>query len=324
MICPFCRSKEIGKLFPLDRRVYGDTFSIMMCAECRIAWTAPFPDKDEMSEYYPDEYHGKGGKERFITLLELFVRNSRKMRAREVSAMNAGVPGRILDAGSGRGWMLSILRQWGWDVYGTELSPQSSTFARERLNLKLFTKELGDCDLPSNHFDVLTMWHVLEHLHDPMATLKEANRILKDGGKLIVEVPDFGGFQAKLFRNKWFHLDSPRHLFHFNSATLKKCLELCGFEVVKSKNFSWEYDLFGFVQSVLNFVCFNFDYLYNFLRSREGRMIKGNPLKYSWDLFVTIVAFPFLLALSLPVASVSSLLGKGGTLKLYCRKERSS
>ena len=324
MICPFCKCSELNKLFTIDKRVYGGIFSVMRCEKCNLAWTAPLPPESEIAQYYPDEYHGSTGKQRFIPLLERLVKGSRKKRAKEVSELFSHRPGKVLDIGAGRAWMLSVLKSWGWDVCGTELSLKSSTFARERLNLEIYTKELHQCAFPSCNFDVVTMWHVLEHLHDPLSALNEVNRILKDGGYLIVEVPNFGGFQASLFRNKWFHLDAPRHLYHFGHETLKKYLEDCGFEVVKSKNFSWEYDLFGFIQSTLNFVCYKFDYLYNFLRSREGKMIKGNPLKYIWDFIVSLTAFPLLLLLSLPLASLSSMFGRGGTLKLYCRKERQS
>lgn len=319
-MCPFCKSDKTGKLFDLDKRVYGDRFSIVKCEVCGIAWTDPIPDEREISKFYPEEYHGKMGRHRFMPVMEFLVWLSRRKRAKEVSSLNSDLAGKILDIGCGRGWMISILKSMGWEVYGTELSVESSSFARESLNLNVLTKKVADCNFQSGYFDVVTLWHVLEHLPDPISGLREINRVLKDNGALVVEVPDFGGFQARLFGNKWFHLDSPRHLFHFTDKTLKRCLEDTGFKVIKRRNLSWEYDLFGFVQSILNLLCFKFDYLYNFLRSRDGRMIKGHPLRYIWDLLASIVLFPFLLAASVPVSLISSALGAGGTIKYHCIK----
>lgn len=320
MTCPFCGSSKTKKLFNLDKRVYGDRFLVAVCEDCAAAWTDPLLNEGKIAQYYPEEYHGKMGKRRFMPVMEFLVWLSRRKRAREVSSLNSDQPGRILDIGCGRGWMISILKSMGWEVHGTELSLESSSFARETLNLNVLTKKVADCNFQSGYFDVVTLWHVLEHLLDPISGLKEINRVLKDKGALVVEVPDFGGFQARLFGNKWFHLDSPRHLFHFTDKTLKRCLEDAGFKVVKRRNLSWEYDLFGFVQSSLNLLCFKFDYLYNFLRSRDGRMIKGHPLRYIWDLLASTVLFPFLLAASVSVSLISSALGAGGTIKYHCIK----
>lgn len=324
MMCPFCKSEKTKRLFSLDKRVYGERFSVVGCKDCGIAWTDPIPDESEIPLFYPEEYHGKMGKHRFMPLMEFLVWLSRRKRAKEVSSLNSGIPGRILDIGCGRGWMLSILKKMGWEVYGTELSLESSSFAREKLNLNVLTKKVADCSFPPGYFDVVTLWHVLEHLPAPIPTLWEINRILKDNGALVIEVPNFGGFQARLFKNKWFHLDSPRHLFHFTDKTLRTCLENAGFKVIKSRNISWEYDLFGFAQSTLNYICFKFDYLYNFLRSKEGRMLSGSPLKYIWDLLVSVAFFPFLLAISVFVSVFSSMSGAGGTIKFHCIKRSDS
>lgn len=319
-MCPLCKSNKIKKLFNLDKRAHGDRFSVAVCEECEVAWTDPIPDEREISKFYPEEYHGKMGRHRFMPVMEFLVWFSRSKRAKEVSSLNSDLPGKILDIGCGRGWMISILKGMGWEVCGTELSTESSSFARERLNLNVFTKKVADCNFEKGYFDVVTLWHVLEHLPDPISGLREINRVLKDNGALVVEVPDFGGLQSRLFGNKWFHLDSPRHLFHFTDKTLKKCLEGAGFKVIKRRNMSWEYDLFGFIQSTLNFVCFKFDYLYNFLRSKDGRMIKGHPIRYIWDLLASIFLSPFLLAASVPVSLISSALGAGGTIKYHCIK----
>lgn len=320
--CPACEGKRTKRLFGLDKRASKGDLSVARCEDCGISWTAPLPDKADIAALYPHEYYGGGSKERFPTLVESLVRLSRRRRARKIIKLNSDIPGRVLDIGCGRGWMLNFLKMEEWEAYGTELSSESSHFAREHLKLNVIINKVEECSFPSSHFDVVTLWHTLEHLLEPFRTLEEVSRILKGDGLLIVEVPNFGGLQARIFRNKWFHLDSPRHLYHFDDKTLTKYLEKTGFKVMKFRNLSWQYDIFGFVQSALNICCFNFDFLYNLMRSKEGWTATArNPLKYTWDLFITALIVPLLIPVSIIVAPLSSLFGKGGTIRIYCRKK---
>lgn len=315
--CPVCGGEKIKFLFGLDKRIAKDRFSIAICGECGIAWTNPLPDKGELAAFYPSSYHGSVGEERFISSVEFLVRLSRGKRAKEIEKLASATRGKILDIGCGRGWMLGYLKERGWETYGTELSSDSSYFAREHLKLNVLTKNIEDCSFPSQYFDAVTLWHTLEHLpQSPLSILKEISRIMKVGGLLIIEVPNFGGLQAGLFKNKWFHLDSPRHLYHFDIATLKGCLEKTGFRVIKFQNYSWQYDLFGFVQSMLNIFCPRFDYLYNLLRNREEKRTRKGQL----DIIVTIVITPLLLPVAVIVASLSPFFRMGGILRYYCVK----
>jgi len=216
--------------------------------------------------------------------------------------------------------MLGILKEKGHEVHGTELSEESSCFATDTHGVDVHTREVQECNFPSDYFNTVTIWHVLEHLHDPPSVISEVQRVLKKDGTLIVAVPDFGGIQARLFKNKWFHLDVPRHLYHFTDTALIKLLEVKGFNVVSRRNISLEYDIFGFMQSSLNFTCFNFDYLYNLIRREEGKMSKAKGLKLLWDLPVTLILSPFLLLLAALFVPLTSMLGKGGTIELRCIK----
>jgi len=320
MNCPLCSSPDTLDLFRLDQRVADEDFQIKRCNKCYISWSHPIPDKEQLSAYYPDEYHGKGGQERFNPVMEFFVGTSRRKRASIVSDFNSNKKGKILDIGCGRGVMLSILKKKGWHVYGTEFSRHSSSFARERYAIEVATKDVADCQFPARTFDVVTMWHVLEHLPYPLSTIKEVGRILKSGGRLIIEVPNFGGLQARLFTNKWFHLDSPRHIFHFNEDTLVNYIEKSGFKVIKAQNLSWEYDPFGFIQSFLNTFSFHFDSFYNFLRSGRGKMLDGKKWTYLMDILFAVVLFPLLFPLSLLASLLSSFLRRGGIIRLFCIK----
>src|SRR5262249_27857314 len=101
-------------------------------------------------------------------------------------------------------------------------------------------------------FDCITLWHSLEHLQDPLSSLKSAVSLLRPQGWCIIAVPDGSGLQARMFGAEWLHLDVPRHLFHFNSQSLRQLLETTGFEIRQTWHQEFEYDAMGWVQSALN------------------------------------------------------------------------
>jgi len=101
-------------------------------------------------------------------------------------------------------------------------------------------------------FDCITLWHSLEHVRDPSAILRDCKKILKPGGVLLIAVPDAGGLEARTFGARWFHLDVPRHLFHFTRKSLASVLRAAGFAGLRSWHQEFEYDLLGWSQSALN------------------------------------------------------------------------
>ncbi|MFQ5961912.1 MAG: class I SAM-dependent methyltransferase [Candidatus Methylomirabilales bacterium] len=139
--------------------------------------------------------------------------------------------GRILDVGCGLGFTLARYRQWGWIPSGVEFSPIAAQHAREVLGLPVFQGELLDAKFPAESFDVLLFQHSLEHLLSPSLELREAYRILRGSGLLVVMVPNAGGLDARLFGRWWVNWDLPRHLYHFTPRTASALLAKAGFRV---------------------------------------------------------------------------------------------
>jgi 2-polyprenyl-3-methyl-5-hydroxy-6-metoxy-1,4-benzoquinol methylase len=140
--------------------------------------------------------------------------------------------GRILDVGCSNGAYLAALRSQGWEVEGIEMDGVAADYAINERRLKVTT---GDAEsvlarLPDQSYDVVTMWHLLEHLFDPAAALANARRILRPGGMLMLEVPNFAATLAGIFRKNWFALDVPRHLYHFTPDTLRALLMHAGMQ----------------------------------------------------------------------------------------------
>ena len=193
-------------------------YNLLVCPKCRLGKTDPFPEVSSTKELYSSKiYRDRGA--RFIPLVETGVRFFRIFRQKRIERFIR--KGRILDIGCGRGEFLSLMRERGWEAIGLELNEETARDARNVFGLEVKTGNLVDAQFKESFFDVITMWHVLEHLPDPVQTIDECRRILKPGGLLVIALPHFDSLQAKISGKYWFHLDLPYHLFHFNEKNLE-------------------------------------------------------------------------------------------------------
>jgi SAM-dependent methyltransferase len=312
-------TERLRPLFSTRDYITGDPFIVGFCHNCKLYATAPVPAEDELTHYYPSSYYGSG--RRFNRIVEWLLNNLYAYRARQIERIRK--PGKVLDIGCGRGLLLSKLRERGWQPRGTELSEEAAAYARERLGLPVTTEALQDCMFPAEEFDLVILWHVLEHVPSPRAMLKEVSRILKPGGVLLVAVPNFGSWEARRSGRAWFHLDVPRHLTHFTPATLQGALEGAGLSLLTTNFFSTEYDFYSFVQSAQNRLGFRHNYLYNLLRTRSAKVIHPSGETEQVGLFETALvlstAVPIAL-LSLVVTPLVAALGRGATIAAYAIK----
>lgn len=230
--CNSCGCGETLRLarFPLEQE-HEESY-LVRCPQCSLVYLNPRPAKDRIGYYYPATYQSdmlrllaKGKTSRAARL------GFEMVRRRRTPVLKDG--GRVLDVGCSNGAYLNALREQGWEVEGIELDSEAAEYARSSRGL---TVHQGDAEsvlarIPGEQFDVVTMWHLLEHLFDPAAALANVHRILKPGGILMLEVPNFQCPLARVFGRYWFPLDIPRHLFHFTPSTLKSVLSRAGLEV---------------------------------------------------------------------------------------------
>jgi SAM-dependent methyltransferase len=315
--CPH-PSERLELLFPARDYVTGDSFEIRRCGGCGLTLTWPPPPPSEMGRYYPDAYYGDAGEKRFVGPVERMQRALYGSRARRVEAAAGGSPGRVLDVGCGRGFLLDAFRRRGWTVEGTEMSAASSAHAREVLGIPVHIGALESLALPAGSFDAVTLWHVLEHVTDPGSLLGEIGRLLRPGGALLVSVPNFGSPEARLAGPGWFHLDAPRHLVHFTPESLGACLSRAGFETLESRFFAPEFDSFSFVQSTLNRIGLRQNALYDTLRGRAAKL--GAEGGGASAVASVLLAAP-LGILSLPATLATGLAGAGSTLTVLARRQ---
>jgi len=138
--------------------------------------------------------------------------------------------GKALDIGCGSGAYLLLLKKIGWDVAGVDINDNTSQEIKEA-KIPVLTGKLQELKLEGNSFDLITLWHVLEHLHSPLETLQEIHRLLKDNGILLIEVPNSASALSKLFKSNWFAWDLPRHLCHLSPKSLSKLSNYAGFKI---------------------------------------------------------------------------------------------
>ena len=264
----------------------------------------PRPGAEGIGGYYPDAYYGQ--RHPFLAGLMMRLREQKLPRVK-------GRPGRLLDIGCGRGDFILYCRQHGWLVAGIE-QRQSPVMALKRsLDLEVYEPEQLAA-LPSESFDVVTIWHVLEHLSDPGEALAQVCRILKPTGAVLIEVPNFGGWQSRVGGPAWFHLDVPRHLTHFERPTLARLLADRGLQPVRWQTFSLEYDAFGLAQTILNRLGLRPNHLFQLLIRR----MPGHAGR--WDTWASVGLLPILLAVALPASVLAAAVKQGGVLRVWARK----
>ncbi|MGD9858114.1 MAG: class I SAM-dependent methyltransferase [Planctomycetaceae bacterium] len=243
--CPVCDGRRGIPTF----EIHGMRHQLLTCESCGLGRLDPLPSLQEIAEFYPAEYYGSRGA-KFEPLTEAVVRVVGTIHVRTLSRQLS--PGsRILDVGCGRGVLLGALADRGHEVHGMDVSETAVAGADSRAAIRV-APCLTKVGYPDGHFDQVILWHVLEHLRNPRELLREVRRILKPGGQVIVAVPNFSSRQARWAGAAWFHLDLPRHLFHFPVAGLRRLLDRTGFDVIREQHFSLRQNPFGWVQSALN------------------------------------------------------------------------
>jgi SAM-dependent methyltransferase len=295
--CNACGGGLVPRLEDVRDPQSLEAFAIRQCSSCGLGHTSPVPD--DLGAYYGAMYYGK---RHSFTDRYCLARRLRLLRSATPG------PGHLLDIGCGDGNFLATALGAGWTGSGTDIGGALDNARAAGLDV------FGSLDDVARRapFDAITMWHTLEHFTDPRGTLERARQLLRDGGTLIVAVPDAAGLQASVFGRDWFHLDVPRHLFHFTRQALAALLPRAGFVVERWHHQELELDVFGWMQSALNAVLPTPNVLF---QSLSGKPTHGGSGQR---------ALSFALGTALaPVAVVATALGtvtgRGGTLVAIAR-----
>lgn len=225
--CAVCHCKNHKRSHTIDSGV------LLKCHRCGVVAFFPRPTYEELNAFYNGGYHDDFSQS---TMADgLFAQNRyqalEQTLTRYASELIAKPERMLLDVGCGTGDFLWAAQQSGWQVTGTELATDAVQRASQRINSQVFQGDITHIDLP-NTYDMVTSYHVIEHLLEPLAQLRRCYELLNSGGVLLVETPNIKSLGARLRGRKWSHIIPPEHIIYFSPASLKYALKQAGFEKV--------------------------------------------------------------------------------------------
>jgi 2-polyprenyl-3-methyl-5-hydroxy-6-metoxy-1,4-benzoquinol methylase len=234
--CPVCKSSAIQSAFVChDHTVSHQAFTIAVCSSCGFHFTNPRPAEQCIGTYYQSEdyiSHSDTSKG-IINRLYHQIRKRNLAFKHNLALQYAPQKGALLDIGCGTGYFPEICQKNGWQVTGVEPDAGARKLATQKLNQAVFDDFLAMPAAPSS-YQIVTMWHVLEHIHQLDATLQKIHQILAPNGTLIIAVPNCASYDAQLYGKEWAAYDVPRHLYHFTPSTMKVLLKRMNFEAVNT------------------------------------------------------------------------------------------
>lgn len=236
--CPICRAGETRiVLNAKDHTVSGKLFPIAECLQCSLRFTQDVPDSNSIGRYYKAEdyiSHTNTSKGLINRLYQLVRKRTLASKRRLIQRSTKLQKGALLDYGSGAGSFVDEMSKAGWNVLGLEPDVEARRKAKE-----LYGVELGETgsffQIEANRFDAISLWHVLEHVHELNECVAQLKRVLKDDGRIFIAVPNHTSFEANAYKEHWAAYDVPRHLYHFSPASMKKLMSNHGLEIEKQR-----------------------------------------------------------------------------------------
>jgi len=317
MKCLNCGSEHLQKRFDAPLFDYPEQLSpLNACLDCGMVVSSPIPE-EELAGAYDSTYYGSADK-KFSGLIEDLISRLQQRQAENIiqcwteRAGSSRSP-KVLDIGCGRGVLLKAFQAAGAEAIGME---REGFDVPHDLQDVVFTGNLDQAQFADGQFDIIVLWHVLEHIENIEDLLARINRHLKTDGMLVLAVPNFESLQAKLFRGNWFHLDLPRHRVHIEASWLIKKLSDDGYHIAKVSHIDFTQNIYGFIQSALNV-----------LRPKSGNQLYKLLRRGSNGSWVTLALWLIPAGLLAPLAllelMIASLMKRGATISVFAVKEKS-
>ena len=293
----------------------NSTYELARCSVCGLVNTKGITSI-QLDTAYSESYYGSPSK-KFNAVFELVLQYLGQLRARRIlkgwraNSDTQSTPS-VLDIGCGRGKLLLVFQSLGAEITGIE----RTGFEVEENNLGFVQSgPLSDEKFSGRQYDIIVIWHALEHLDDLQGFFTQLRDHTESNGSLLLAVPNFSSFQLKIFRESWFHLDLPRHLVHFEADWLIAKLNESGFHVESVSHFDLVQNVYGFIQSSLNLIFPSSpnDY-YRLLKFSNIQTGKYGPRFVMYTLISLLIA-PFALTESL----LAAIFRKGATIQIHAK-----
>ena len=249
--CPLCKSNAITKRFAcIDKFATGEPFDIYECSDCGLVFTQGIPDEKEIDRYYESPTyisHSNTNKGLVNRIYHIVRRIMLQNKARLIERLTLLKNGKLLDYGAGTGHFARVMASKGWNVTAIEKNAKARELAMNDFGFEMFPIE-ALAGIKEREMDVVTLWHVMEHIQEPDRMWKELYRILDDTGIAIIAVPNCISYDAQKYTEHWAAYDVPRHLWHFTPSSIMRWGEKHGF--LLEKQYTMPFD--GFYISMLS------------------------------------------------------------------------
>jgi 2-polyprenyl-3-methyl-5-hydroxy-6-metoxy-1,4-benzoquinol methylase len=315
MNCPVCFSLlTIPALSGRDVlfETSAKTFTLDSCSACGCLFMNPMPASDEIARFYPNQYWWNSARPSVLKKVESVYRKFALRDHVRFITRAAASGGSLLDIGCGSGTLLGLLKERGFRVMGLDLSAEAAKIAEIQHGVQVVVDSLAEAGFAAESFDIVTLFHVLEHVSNPRDMLANVWRILRPEGVIVLQVPNIDSWQFRAFRSKWYGLDIPRHIIDYSKRSMLKLLDGSGFMVTRVKHFNLRDNAPALISSLFP----SLDPLSRAVRQQK-RNISENPIT-AWArhlvyFLMVIAAYPF--------AILESACGRGATLMIEARKK---
>lgn len=280
--CPVCKGTDFDPFLTCkDYTVSQESFNIVSCKACDFKFTNPRPSDSEIGMYYKSEEYVSHSdtKKGLINRLYHMVRT--KTLKQKLGLISSYVSrGTILDYGCGTGMFLKTCADAGWKAYGFEPDSDAKKLAEEKGLRVASSKE----PLVGSKYDIITLWHVLEHVTDLDETLSFFSKNITDKGRLIIAVPNYVSADAKHYKEFWAGYDVPRHIYHFEINTIRKLLSKHGFSLEETKPMKFDSYYVSLLSEKYKTGAMN--YIAAFLTGLKSNMAAKDPSQYSSVIYI--------------------------------------
>lgn len=290
--CPICGNTETVLFCNYKERQQPQrTWEVWQCLHCHYGWTIPQLNAEQLKAYYTADYLGDIEKtlDEFRNGKLQGTRSWRRETTKADLVEKFQNQGTLLDVGCAGASFLLALDPSKWKRFGIELIEEVvELVCKKTSNLEIRQGDIFSPSLPKASFDVITLWHVFEHLHEPEAVLRRIQALLKPGGWLFISLPNLDSFQSRLFRHNWFAFDDiPRHLHHYSPHSLEKLFHQVGL-------------------TVIDHICF--------CRLANIHQLKHSALHWSKERFSSCLPYYLMKPMILCFPFFAKLMGKFGTM----------
>jgi 2-polyprenyl-3-methyl-5-hydroxy-6-metoxy-1,4-benzoquinol methylase len=314
MRCPVCLNSATAPALTGTDLLFETTakiFTLNSCASCHCLFLNPLPGKDEIADFYPRQYWWNASRPGLLKTLESVYRrialHDHLSFIGTAAANRNGLAKDLLDVGCGSGTLLGLLRQRGFRPVGVDFSPKAAEIAARENGVRVLVGSLADAAFPDGSFDIVTLFHVMEHVTNPRGVLAEVSRILKRDGCVILQVPNIDSWQFRLFGAKWYGLDIPRHVIDYSKDAMLTLLKECGFVVRRVRHFNLRDNAPAFVSSLFP----SLDPVSRAVRQRNRNVRESVPIAWARH-----IAYLLLVLCAHPLALLESAFGHGATLMI--------